>query len=61
MSCPGVLSRISFEDYLNDGGQGKLWEANGVGLSVEVFQHQVIQLVNQSVLTKNNKELRFIR
>lgn len=36
--------------HLNDGWQGKLWEANGAGLSVEVFQHQVIQLVDQPIL-----------
>lgn len=36
--------------YLNDSRQGELWEANGAGLSVEVFQYQVIQLVDQPVL-----------
>lgn len=36
--------------HLDDGGQGELWEADGTGLRVEVFQYQVIQLVNQSIL-----------
>lgn len=36
--------------YLNDGGQGELWEADGGGLSVEVLQYEVIQLVYQPVL-----------
>lgn len=42
--------------YLNDGGQGKFWEADGVGLSVEVLQNQVIQLINQPILKMKNSK-----
>lgn len=43
--------------YLNDGGQGELWEADGAGLSVEVFQYQVIQLVNQPFLKRRRTQM----
>lgn len=36
--------------HLDDGGQGELWKADGTGLRVEVFQYQVVQLVDQPVL-----------
>ena len=36
--------------YLNNSRQGQLREANSAGLCMKVFQHQVIQLVNQPVL-----------
>lgn len=40
--------------YLNDGGKGEFWEADGMGLGVEVLQDQVIQLVDQPVLKGHN-------
>lgn len=39
-----------FVKYLNNGGQSQLRKADGVGLSVEVLQDQVIELVHQPVL-----------
>lgn len=46
---------VSDLDYLNNGGQGELREANRVGLSVKVLKHQVIQLVNQPILELQKK------
>lgn len=40
--------------YLDDSGENQLWEANAVGLAMEILQHQVIGLVNESVLSRRN-------
>lgn len=40
--------------YLDDSGENQLWEANAVGLAMEILQHQVIELVNESVLSRRN-------
>lgn len=41
--------------YLDDSGENQLWEANAVGLAMEIFQYQVIELVNEPVLSRRNR------
>ena len=49
-----------FTPYLNDSGKNQLWESNAAGLAMEILQHQVIELLNESILGRGsgNRDIR---
>lgn len=49
------MTKKSLKPYLNDSRENQLWESNAVGLAMEILKHQVIELVDESILSRGRR------
>lgn len=50
------MTKKHLTPYLNDSGENQLWESNAVGLAMDIFKHQVVELFNESILGRGSRK-----